>query len=97
MIRVALAIAVVGLPLAAVAAQSDQGPPRWMANIARKQQVIMYGTPRAPLLPTWNGWHERQKGRQNHIYIGALPREVSPLARRCLHSSGHFPAGTSGP
>jgi mono/diheme cytochrome c family protein len=46
MIRYAIAIAVVGLPLAAAAAQSDQGPPRWMANIARKQHVVMYGVPR---------------------------------------------------
>lgn len=45
MIRYVLAIAIVALPLAAVAAQSDEGPPRWAANIARKQQVIMQGVP----------------------------------------------------
>lgn len=46
MIRAALALALVGLPLAAAVAQSDFGPPRWMANIARKQHVVMYGVPR---------------------------------------------------
>jgi mono/diheme cytochrome c family protein len=35
------------LPLSAAAAQSDEGPPRWAANIVRKQQVIMHGLPRA--------------------------------------------------
>lgn len=44
--RVSLVIAVVGLPLAAIAAPADQGQPRWMANIARKQHVIMNGVPR---------------------------------------------------
>ena len=33
------------LPLAAATAQSDEGPPRWAANIVRKQQVIMHGLP----------------------------------------------------
>jgi|SRR6476661_8653461 len=33
------------LPIAALASQSDQGPPRWAANIARKQFVIMSGIP----------------------------------------------------
>jgi mono/diheme cytochrome c family protein len=45
MLRYATALAIVGLPLAAVAAQSDLGPPRWAANIARKQHVIMQGVP----------------------------------------------------
>ena len=45
MIRYALAIAIVALPLAGVAARSDEGPPRWAANIARKQHVIMHGIP----------------------------------------------------
>lgn len=45
MIRYILALSVVGLPLAAAAAQSDEGPPRWAANIARKQHVIMHGLP----------------------------------------------------
>lgn len=47
MIRFALAVSIVGLPLAAAAAQSDEGPPRWAANIARKQYVIMHGLPAA--------------------------------------------------
>jgi mono/diheme cytochrome c family protein len=47
MIRYALALSIIGLPLAAAAAQSDQGPPRWAANIARKQYVIMHGLPRS--------------------------------------------------
>lgn len=46
MIRFALALALVGVPLTAAAAQSDEGPPRWAANIARKQHVIMNGVPR---------------------------------------------------
>jgi mono/diheme cytochrome c family protein len=48
MIRFVMAIAIVGVPISAAAAivQSDQGPPRWMANIARKQHVIMNGIPR---------------------------------------------------
>jgi mono/diheme cytochrome c family protein len=38
--------AFVSLPLAAATlGQSDQGPPRWAANIARKQQIIMQGIP----------------------------------------------------
>ena len=46
MIRLGTGIALVFVPLAATAAaQLDQGPPRWMANIARKQQVVMYGVP----------------------------------------------------
>jgi mono/diheme cytochrome c family protein len=47
MIRYVIAIAIAGLPLAAFAAQSDEGPPRWAANIARKQQVVMNGVPAA--------------------------------------------------
>lgn len=47
MIRYVILIAVAGLPIAAAAAaQSDEGPPRWAANIARKQHVIMSGIPR---------------------------------------------------
>ena len=38
----------IGLPLVGLAAgQPDEGPPRWAANIARKQQVIMHGLPPA--------------------------------------------------
>ena len=33
------------LPISSVFAQSDEGPPRWAANIARKQYVIMQGLP----------------------------------------------------
>jgi mono/diheme cytochrome c family protein len=46
MIRYLTAAALLCLPLAASAAQPDEGPPRWAANIARKQYVIMYGIPR---------------------------------------------------
>ncbi|MFP5329473.1 MAG: c-type cytochrome [Alphaproteobacteria bacterium] len=43
----ALAVVVGALALASAAfAQSDVGPPRWMANIARHQQVLMTGVPR---------------------------------------------------
>ena len=45
MFRFVVGIAVVALPMALVAAQLDEGPPRWMANLARKQQVIMSGIP----------------------------------------------------
>jgi mono/diheme cytochrome c family protein len=46
MLRYVLAAATVAVPLAAAAAQSDEGPPRWAANIVRKQQVIMHGVPK---------------------------------------------------
>jgi mono/diheme cytochrome c family protein len=46
MIRFAIVVAIIASSLAAAAAQSDEGPPRWAANIARKQQVIMHGVPR---------------------------------------------------
>ena len=42
-----LAVVIAVIPLAAAAAQSDEGPPRWAANLARKQQVIMHGLPAA--------------------------------------------------
>jgi len=45
MIRYAIAAAFLALPLAAAAGQPDEGPPRWAANIARKQHVIMHGIP----------------------------------------------------
>ena len=47
MIRYALALSIIALPIAVSAAQSYEGPPRWAANIARKQHVIMNGLPRA--------------------------------------------------
>jgi mono/diheme cytochrome c family protein len=34
------------LPLAMTATQPDEGPPRWAANMVRKQHVIMQGIPR---------------------------------------------------
>lgn len=43
----AMASCLLAFPISASAAQSDQGPPRWAANIARKQHVIMNGLPRA--------------------------------------------------
>ena len=45
MVRGAMVLAILSIPLAAAAAQPDEGPPRWAANIARKQQVIMHGIP----------------------------------------------------
>ena len=57
MLRVALAVVIVGLPLAAVAVPSDQGPPRWMANIARKQHVIMHGVP-SPYRTARDPWRD---------------------------------------
>lgn len=47
MIRYLLALAVLGAPLAALQAQQDEGPPRWAANLVRKQQVLMHGLPAA--------------------------------------------------
>ena len=47
MVRYVLVLSMLALPIAAVAAQSDEGPPRWAANIARKQYVIMHGLPAA--------------------------------------------------
>jgi len=46
MLRYLLAAAIVAVPIAALAVPADEGPPRWAANIARKQNVIMYGVPR---------------------------------------------------
>jgi len=46
MIRYVIAAAIVALPVTAALGQSDEGPPRWAANIVRKQQVIMHGVPR---------------------------------------------------
>jgi mono/diheme cytochrome c family protein len=45
MFRYLTASAIVVLPFAVAAAQSDIDKPRWMANIARHQKVIMYGVP----------------------------------------------------
>lgn len=46
MIRFVVALGTLCLPLGAMAAaQSDEGPPRWAANLVRKQQVIMHGVP----------------------------------------------------
>ena len=47
MIRFPIAISMIAFSAVAVMAQPDEGPPRWAANIARKQQVIMHGLPRA--------------------------------------------------
>lgn len=40
-----MAIAIVGVPISASVGQSDQDLPRWMANMARNQHVIMNGVP----------------------------------------------------
>lgn len=45
MLRFAIALAAITAPLAVATAQSDQGMPRWAANMVRKQQVIMHGVP----------------------------------------------------
>ena len=45
MSRYLVGLIAVSLPLASLANQSDEGPPRWAANIARKQHVIMSGIP----------------------------------------------------
>lgn len=47
MLRYLLAAAIITVPIAAAVAQSDEGPPRWAANIVRKQQVIMHGIPQS--------------------------------------------------
>ena len=47
MLRYLLAAAIITVPIAAAFAQSDEGPPRWAANIVRKQQVIMHGIPQS--------------------------------------------------
>ena len=46
-IRWFLLLAISMLPVSTLPAQSDEGPPRWAANIARKQFVIMHGLPAA--------------------------------------------------
>jgi mono/diheme cytochrome c family protein len=45
MIRYLTAAVVTALPLAVAVAQSDMDKPRWMANMARHQKVVMYGVP----------------------------------------------------
>lgn len=45
MIRYLTAAVVTALPLAVAVAQSDMDRPRWMANMARHQKVVMYGVP----------------------------------------------------
>jgi len=45
MIRYLIAAGFAVLPFAVAAAQSDMDRPRWMANMARHQKVIMYGIP----------------------------------------------------
>jgi mono/diheme cytochrome c family protein len=57
---IALGLAAVGLSVAAVAAQSDMGPPRWAANIARKELVIMNGVP-APYTGMRDPYPDTQK------------------------------------
>ena len=47
MSRYLIAAAVLLVPFATVAAQPDEGPPRWAANLARKQHIIMNGLPQA--------------------------------------------------
>jgi len=44
MIRFGIFAAAIVLSVEAIA-QSDEGPPRWAANLVRKQQVIMHGVP----------------------------------------------------
>lgn len=46
MLRYALAAAITAVPIAALAIPADEGPPRWAANVVRKQNVIMHGVPR---------------------------------------------------
>lgn len=45
MIRYLVAAILAALPITAAAVQSDMDHPRWMANMARHQKVIMYGVP----------------------------------------------------
>jgi mono/diheme cytochrome c family protein len=45
MYRYVMAGMMAALPVAGVAAQSDLDMPRWAANMARHQQVIMHGVP----------------------------------------------------
>jgi mono/diheme cytochrome c family protein len=45
MVRYFTAAVVAVLPFAVVAAQSDMDRPRWMANMARHQKVVMHGVP----------------------------------------------------
>jgi len=46
MYRCLLAMALIAVPVAAAVGQSDRDLPRWMANMARKQHVVMNGIPR---------------------------------------------------
>jgi mono/diheme cytochrome c family protein len=66
MIRYLIAAALIALPLTAAMSEDDQGPPRWAANIARKQQVIMHGLP-----PEYSSLRDRQPDTRQKLRRGA--------------------------
>jgi mono/diheme cytochrome c family protein len=67
MMRFALMLGIVALPLAAAAAQPDEGPPRWAANIVRKQQVNMRGLP-----PAYANAHDPLPVTQSRLRRGRM-------------------------
>ena len=83
--RFAIAAALLILPFAAAVAQSDEGPPRWAANIVRKQQVIMHGSPTAIC---------RDARFERPIRVAKLERGRMVFDRNCAACHGWTGQGT---
>jgi mono/diheme cytochrome c family protein len=82
--RFAIAAALLILPFAAAVAQSDEGPPRWAANIVRKQQVIMHGIPQP-----YAGMHDSTADS-----VAKLERGRMIFDRNCASCHGWTGQGT---
>jgi mono/diheme cytochrome c family protein len=80
----AAVLAMLALPVAAAATQSDEGPPRWAANIARKQHVIMQGLP-----PDYSRMQDRLPDT-----IAKLNRGRSVFEQHCSSCHGWTGQGT---
>jgi mono/diheme cytochrome c family protein len=84
MIRYAFILIALAVPLTASAAQQDEGPPRWAANIARKQSVIMHGLP-----PAYAGLHDKSPDTNAKLRRGA-----AVFDRNCSSCHGWSGEGT---
>lgn len=82
---IATMFAVAALPVAVSAAvQPDEGPPRWAANIARKQHVIMQGLP-----PVYAALRDPAVDNE-----GKLRRGAAVFSRHCSSCHGWTGQGT---
>lgn len=84
MIRYTIAFVMIASTVSVAVAQSDQGPPRWAANIVRKQQVIMHGVPRP-----YTNMHDPQPDTDAKLRHGRLIFE-----RNCAACHGSTGEGT---